>query len=255
MKVKPPSERAVTGARRALVLADVRGPGDIVMEAIARRLGVRVVYESLSTAVATLVCSGERGVVCIDERLRDTPRGDFTLAHEIGHFDLHRPIDHRSRCTASPGDPGADAGGVEAEADQFGAELRMPEAYAAPLCAGDRLGLGDVERVARVFRASFEAAGIRAVELARAACAFARVTPHGRVKWAVESPYFSGTISKGRKVDARSLAARLVGRRAGGPDAALAVDGAAWGAREPLREHAISLGPRLGVLTWIVPES
>jgi Zn-dependent peptidase ImmA (M78 family) len=249
MKVQPPSDAALDAARRALALGDVRNPADIQLEAIAGRMGAVVLYERLSTADAWLLRAEGRAIVCVDERIRGTPRAVFTIAHELGHYALHARVDHFDHCHAGSEARSDEAQWIETEADQFGTELTMPEHLAAPLCRAERPTLDDVERVARTFGTSFTASAIRYVELARAPCAVA-LTRKGRVRWAPESPYFPGTIAPARCVHPESAAARIPKRRAMG-SAPIEVPGAAWGAREPLLEHAIPLG-EAGVLSWIV---
>ncbi|HEY2515260.1 MAG TPA: ImmA/IrrE family metallo-endopeptidase [Polyangiaceae bacterium] len=250
MKVPPPSDVAVAAARRALAAADVRRPSDIQVEAIAARLGVMIVYERLTTAEALLLHAGGRAVICIDEALRGTPRAYFAIAHELGHRALHSAIDHLAQCSAAAEARTDRAWRVETEADQFAAELLMPEALCAPFCTAAAPAFDDVERVARAFGTSFVASGIRYVELARAPCAITLLR-WGRVAWAAESPFFPGMISARKRAHAASVAARLLDRSAGWTEGPVEVPGEAWGAREPLVEQAVSLGRGAGVLSWV----
>jgi hypothetical protein len=191
----------------------------------------------------------------VDETARGEPRASFTCAHELGHHLLHDVVDHFAQCDGR--EPSRDASArvhaIEQEANHFSTELLMSERWAAPLCAVARPTLDDVDRLARTFRASFHASAIRFVELTCAPCAFVH-TVAGRIKRATETASFPGAIVRGRAVHPQSVAARLQTARAGAHAEPREVAGCAWGCAggERLVEHAIALGPELGVWSWVV---
>jgi Zn-dependent peptidase ImmA (M78 family) len=250
-KVRPPSERAVLAARR--IRADWcarhgKHAGPLDIEAVAADLGAMVVYSPLSTVRGALVRTERRAVIHVSERERDWPSGRFTMAHEAIHFALHSVADHLRQCTDA-GEPWSDdTWEIEREADDGAVELLAPEDEATPLCAVERAEVEYVDRLARTFRTSFVMSAIRFTELTMAPCAVV-MSQHGRVKWAIESLTFPGTIAKGRPLDPRSLAARMPGR--GGAEREREVAGEAWKSGVPLVERAWRL--RGGnVLSWVV---
>jgi hypothetical protein len=89
---------------------------------------------------------------------------------------------------------------VEREANDFAAELLIPESLGAPLCRMPAPCLDDVERLARTFKTSPEMSAIRFVQLASAPCAAVFVEA-GRVRWAAESVTFSAKIVRGRSAE------------------------------------------------------
>ena len=266
-KVKPLLPGPVAAARRVLRECDVRHPRDIRVEAIAARYGAMVVYGPLSTASGSIVRTRDHAVICVDERARGTPRGDFTVGHEFAHHLLHDVVDHFAQCDVPRAAPpkgssearqAREAAGraraVEREANHFTAELSMPEQWAAPLCALPRPTLDDVHRLSRTFRTSFHASAIRFVELTSARCALVH-TVGGRIKRSTETPSFPGAIVQRRSVHPRSVAARLQDRLGrGAEEQPREVPGAAWGDESGpgFVEHAIALGPELGVMSWVV---
>jgi Zn-dependent peptidase ImmA (M78 family) len=266
-KVKPHSSTAVAAARRVLRECDVRHPRDIRVEAIAARHGAMVVYGPLATATGSIVRTREHAVIRVDEKVRATPRGDFTIGHELGHHLLHDVVDHFAQCEGEDAAPAKSREArraareetgrrffVEREANQFTAELSMPEQWAAPLCAGPRPTLDDVHRLSRTFRTSFKASALRFVELSGAPCAFVQ-TKEGRVKRSAETATFPGTIVMRRALHPKSIAARLQARPASAADGEpCEVPGEAWGddGGRGFLEHAIALGPAIGVVSWIV---
>ena len=263
-KVKPLLPGPVAAARRVLDECDVRHPRDIYVEAMAARYGAIVVYGPMSTARGAIVRTANRAVIWIDERAKGEPRADFTGAHEFAHHLLHGIIDHFAQChgdesaafARSPEAREADkrVRAVEREANHFSTELLMPEKWAAPLCKDPRPTLDDVDRLARTFRTSFHASAIRFLELTEAPCAFVHSVA-GRIKRSSETASFPGTIVQRRELHPGSAAARLQHERAGASHEPREVAGAAWGCErgERLVEHAVVLGPDVGVFSWIVP--
>jgi hypothetical protein len=266
-KVKPLSPRSVAAARRVLSECDVRGPRDIHVEAMAARYGAVIMYGPLATACGSIMRTREHAIIRVDEKLRGTPRGDFTGGHEFAHHLLHEVVDHFAQCAGEGpaplrGSPEAREAreadqrrrAVEREAEHFTAELLMPEAWAAPMCAAPRPTLDDVHRVARTFRTSLRASAIRYVELAQAPCALV-YTVGGKITRSTETLSFPGEIIQRRAVHPRAVAASLQGARPGADGVPREVPGAAWG--DPggpgFVEHAIARGPDFGVMSWIVP--
>jgi len=245
MKVRVPSPDAVAAARRVVAECDVRHPRDIRVEAIATRYDAFVLYGPVATARASIVRAASRAVIRIDARREGTAGARFTAAHELGHHLLHPVIDHFEQCLGDVARSGT-AWRVEREANDFAAELLIPEPLGAPFAASPSPRFEDVERLARTFTTSLEMGAIRFVQLSRAPCA-AVLAIDGRVAWAPESAAFPGRIVKKRPLDPRSAAASL-GPRA--MNRVREVPGEAWGAPEPVREHAVRLGPRT-TLSWI----
>jgi Zn-dependent peptidase ImmA (M78 family) len=265
-KVKPLLPGPVAAARRVLRECDVCHPRDIRIEAIAARYSAMIVYGPLATAAGSIVRTRHHAVIWVDERARGTPRGDFTGGHELGHHLLHDVVDHFAQCEeAGPPPPkgsiearrareaASRARAVEREANHFTAELSMPEEWAAPLCTMARPELDDVHRLARTFRTSFRASAIRFVELTRAPCALVH-TVSGTIKRSTETASFPGQIIQTRAVHPWSVAAQLEGHVAGEVEERQEVPGAAWGDERGAGfvEHAVALGPGLGVLSWVV---
>jgi hypothetical protein len=128
----------------------------------------------------------------------------------------------------------------------------MPEALASPLCAAARPTLDDVERLMATFRMSLTSSAIRYVELATAPCAFVFSDDGRHVAWAPESLTFPGAIEQDFRLHPKSLAAQVTSAR-GGELGPREVPGVAWGGAGPFVEHAIALGPRGPVMSWVVP--
>jgi len=82
-------------------------------------------------------------------------RNRFTLAHELGHYILHRLVPGRNSPLRASRTTGANSERAEWEANWFAAAFLMPEGKFRPLLP---LAQNDLVAVARTFRVSLEAA-------------------------------------------------------------------------------------------------
>ncbi len=165
----------IAGARRrAVELLEEQGicsaPVDVA--AMAVRLGVSIVAQPLEESVSgVLVLRGGQAAIGVNEA-HPPRRQRFTIAHELGHYLLHRDaaslfVDegltfYRDR---SSGD------GVyqqEIEANAFAAELLMPQRLLRDHLGSQRVDLHDdvaVTRLAAKFGVSVQALTVRLVTL------------------------------------------------------------------------------------------
>lgn len=99
-----------------------------------------------------------------DEAARSKARARFTIAHELGHWHLHRTGKRDRARFCRPGDVGVatiglqSSGRLEAEANRFAAELLMPKWMVRERAADSRLS---VPGLAHVFGVSAAAMQVR----------------------------------------------------------------------------------------------
>ena len=99
-------------------------PEDLDVDAIAFDSGVEVSYEALTGCEATLVGFKDHAIATISPS-GSRGRERFSVAHEIGHWKLHRGQSFRCRAD-SPDANLASNKTVEKEADVFASHLLMP---------------------------------------------------------------------------------------------------------------------------------
>lgn len=101
---------------------------------------------------------------------RDNPdnpeRTRFTIAHELGHFVLHRAGQARFNCHKYGVNSGQFAGrNIEREANEFASNLLMPLDVLRKLLGDQRkVTLHLISEIARIFQVSFEALCLRFIE-------------------------------------------------------------------------------------------
>ena len=134
------------------------------------------------------LCAGKPTIFINDHgRGLEYPRARFTLAHELGHFFLHRRWLHAGRAFHDAellvGDELRE---VEREANAFAAECLLPEQLVERFLSGRLLSLERVQQLADDAKASLKATAIRVAKLSRTRCCF-YLEQDGLISWAAPS--------------------------------------------------------------------
>lgn len=166
-------EKAVAAAREVLERCGVRSP-PVPVDEIAAELGAEIQRRPNSPDISGLLYRDGESTVVVGVNADDAPvRQRFTIAHELGHLQLHagiplfvdRSIRVNSRLAGVHG-----RGGEEREANWFAAELLMPEdlvrEHAASIAGSRQLSDdGLVKALADAFEVSRVAMGYRLFNL------------------------------------------------------------------------------------------
>lgn len=147
--------------------------GPIPVEKIAKSLGIVVKLDEVDDDLSGFLFRDKSGNAVIGANKSHHPnRLRFTIAHELGHYLLHKgELVHLDEVSASftvdfrdhRSSRGEDDN--EKEANLFAAELLMPEKFLRQDLAGQRLDiLGDsnvLERLAKKYKVSLQALTFR----------------------------------------------------------------------------------------------
>ena len=95
-------------------------------------------------------------------------RRRFTIAHELGHFILHRSQQPSFNCDSQSVHTGIDGlRQIEREADEFAGNLLMPGDLLRDWISNQRIDLHVLSAIAKRFRVSFEALCIRFIRITK----------------------------------------------------------------------------------------
>ena len=150
-------------AERLLQELGITTPSEIDLEAIAYYLGARVRYSRLHGCEARIIGAGNKAIINVNSR-SSRQRQRFSIAHEIGHWQLHRG--RRLACRVEEMERQAkNAGSPERAADNYAADLLMPNYLFKPYVHEfSTLSFSVVDKVANEFDCSYTAAAIRIIE-------------------------------------------------------------------------------------------
>jgi hypothetical protein len=197
---------AVAKARAVIDALRIDAPERIDVEAIAALRGLICEDGGISGAVGRLVRGAHGGVIRVRGDVRNEGRYRFTIAHEMGHFELHA-ANESSICTSADLDCWSAFGKEdEYQANVFAAELLMPESLFVPRCRGVRPSLEHVDCLASAFRTSFTATAIRFAELCPEECAVV-LSEAGKIRWGYPGRQFRFKFfESGADLDAYTIA-------------------------------------------------
>lgn len=148
--------------------------------------------------------SGVGGRILVKRNIRELTRKRFTIAHEIGHFLLHKDSDTVSCGTQDIANWTNLAPNPEHEADEFASELLLPSAEMKSHIGTQWPSLKLVSDLAAEFQASLRATIRKYCEVVTQSCAGVWVE-NSHVGWFSPSGSFPHWIKVGEAVDAGLL--------------------------------------------------
>jgi len=175
----------------------IRSPGDIDVGAIAEFCGVDVELDGLDGSEASLVGFGDRAIITV-KRLGDPIDRRFSIAHELGHWNLDRGTVHFDCDQEQPGKPFSLKGrwrlvntwwetdrpyaddSLEPAANAWAADLLMPDRFFVPDVAGKPVTWDTILDLVEVYDTSILETARRLVAKSSYPCLLIRHGPgHG----------------------------------------------------------------------------
>jgi hypothetical protein len=159
-----------------------QSPQEMVIEDLAMALGIVVMDGPLDSAAARLVRSGDNGLARISDAIKDPARRKFAIAHEIGHWQLHKKKTHLLACTNEDMLASYRSSPLEVEASIFAAALLMPEELFVAETKNNRPNAATIKRLSTHFGCSLTATALRYVETSEDYCVFI-ISEKGKIRW------------------------------------------------------------------------
>jgi len=146
-----------------------------------------VLYEELNGCEATLVGFGSKAIATVRPS-SSRGRERFSVAHEIGHWLIHRGKSFRCRADDLVQNYSANIR-FEKEADEFASHLLMPTSIFRPaIKATNKPSLNDLQGIAEQFEVSMQAVSIRLATLDTLPIIVACYTKAG-LKWSIRASH------------------------------------------------------------------
>jgi len=160
-----------TGVKEAaekLLFEAAIGKPPVPVERLARLRGVQVRYKPLEGDLSGMLFrEGSRAIIGVNA-LHPKPRQRFTIAHELGHLELHETsgihVDHKFLVRRRDEHSSQATDNEEIEANGFAAELLMPASMLENDLSGFEVDYEDEELtrwLANRYKVSLQAMGIR----------------------------------------------------------------------------------------------
>ena len=177
-------EAAARSAVEQVRLPEDSGASPVNIEKIAEDLGLFVKKVALDGFEGCLVTDGMVGGILIDAGMTDVRRQRFTLAHEIGHFLMHRSQGDFHDTTEDMSDYQSE---LELEANLFASSLLIPGTLLPS--AAESLTFADADGIAEACDVSLLAAVRRLIRHMDRVCALV-VLQNGQIRYYVGSRLF-----------------------------------------------------------------
>lgn len=182
MGPKPNRVLAAAEAMDLWKLYGFRTIDELVLEDVAMAQGIVVMDGKLDSAAARLVRSGEAGIVRVSDRIKEPGRRRFAIAHEIGHWMMHRKVTHLLACTDADMLARYGASVLEVEASVFAGSLLMPEHLFVERADGRLPTTATIKDLAEHFNTTLTATALRFVETSADYCVFV-LSENGKIRW------------------------------------------------------------------------
>ena len=151
--------------------------------AIATELGVQVFSEDLGVGMeGAMLCANGKSAIVVSTRIRETGRRNFTAAHELGHYSLHKDREELRCSIENLLDVAPHPSNIEQEANEFAMTLLMPADDVRVQAIGAQVSINLIKRLAARYATSITATALRVRELSERSFALSFIED-GRIKW------------------------------------------------------------------------
>lgn len=151
-------------AQKLMQECGIDDPTDFPLDLIIYGRGATIVEKSLGNSEGRIVFGKTRAIITINSNISYESKKRFVLAHELGHFEMHRnllPVHHDNDATLEY----FKNGHQETEANEFASELLMPELLFKKECKNKKFGPDLIRSLAQRFQTSITSVAYRYFEL------------------------------------------------------------------------------------------
>lgn len=140
-------------------------PGDISLDEMVFALGGILKESPMRGAEGRILMNGSNAVITINSNINYPGKKNFVIAHEIGHFVLHKGLTPLYSDTDKTLAEWHRNGPQEQQANQFASELLMLSDLFKSKVAGKKLSLSLIEQTAAYFDVSLTATFLKYKDL------------------------------------------------------------------------------------------
>jgi IrrE N-terminal-like domain len=174
----------VSAPEEILLELGVTSPAEIDLPVIAYYLGAIIKYSKLEGCEARIIGVGDRAIIRVNSDAHPR-RKRFSIAHELGHWQLHRGLN--LVCGDKAFRPDLAQRGAEATANSFAGKLLLPTYLLQPVVKQHRkFDFHTIGQIADEFDTSLTATAIRILESRLAPLMLISYTRMSR-KWSKKS--------------------------------------------------------------------
>lgn len=151
-------------AQKLMHECGISDPTEISLDLIVFGRGATLVEKQLENSEGRIVFGEKRAIITINSDIAYEGKKRFVIAHELGHFEMHRHhinIHHDTDATLEY----FKKGNQETEANEFASELLMPENLFIAECKGRKFSPDLIRHLASRFKTSITSIAYKYFEL------------------------------------------------------------------------------------------
>jgi len=134
---------------------------------------------------------GDTFGIMLNKAIKSEARKNFTIAHELGHYEFDRHKKIRRVCLIKESPNYYESRQEELQANQFAVELLMPrETFITDMEQQEEVGLVAIDALAKKYCTSFTSTAIRYARFSRQTCAVV-ISEDSQIKYFAYSKSFS----------------------------------------------------------------
>ena len=179
------------------------------LENVLYSRGISIIRRAnIGSAEGRILMQGDHAIVTVNASINYEPKKRFVLAHELGHYELHRHSSTLFIDNNLSAESALTANNIlEIEANTFAKEILMPEPVISQ-AFNEVPSIELVSKIANYFQTSLSATALRLVELSPYPLAVIS-TNAGRIQWRnFTNNFFSHSPKIGSEIPYQSLTYR-----------------------------------------------
>jgi Zn-dependent peptidase ImmA (M78 family) len=188
-------------------LYGITKPKELILEDLAFARNVIVTEGALDKMEARLLRRGDKGLIRIRKDIASPGQKRFAIAHELGHWELHKKESQFFACTSDDMVASYKRSTQEGEANLFAAGLLMPSDLFLTHAKKEEFSFQSISNLAEYFITSLTATAIRYVSLVNDYFAVI-CSEAGKIRWWSGSKDFENRfwIKRGTKLSSNTIA-------------------------------------------------
>jgi len=169
-------------ARKIINYYGITEPNEIDVYAIAADRDLLILDKKIDGAQGRLICLRKSGIITVDSSIQVEARKRFVIAHEIGHFELHRNKKSVNICDEEVLLSQYKKDDLEYDANVFAGELLIPTDILNHLDKPREFSKSYLSTLAQTFNVSLSALAMKYVEEGRVPIAII-YSKNGYISW------------------------------------------------------------------------
>lgn len=148
----------------------VTDPKDLSnIEEICHSQGIELKYENLETSEGRIIFGKDKNTIIVKKNEKYPQRERFTIAHELGHFFLHKSLLGDKSCTTRDMFSWSTLGtrNLESEANEFAGEFLIPSQFIRPIAEDSPVTYELAGTISKQFGSSLTSSILRHLEVTK----------------------------------------------------------------------------------------